>query len=102
MIDLIQQRKREVESLCRRYGVRSLEVFGSAAVESFDPLRSDLDFLVDFLPLAPGQPFAFYFGLLEDLRSLFRRRVDLVVKGAIKDRAFQESVDRSRQVIYAA
>jgi len=36
--------------LCRRYGVRKLELFGSATDGAFDPRTSDLDFLVDFDP----------------------------------------------------
>ena len=92
----------ELDALCRRYRVRTLELFGSAADGSFDPRRSDLDFLVDFLPLEPGQPFAFYFGLLESLRQLFSRRVDLVTSRAIRNPFFLRSVNRSRKVLYAA
>jgi predicted nucleotidyltransferase len=44
--------KREtLAELCRRFHVRRLEVFGSAARgEDFDPSRSDADFLVEFEP----------------------------------------------------
>ena len=34
--------------LCRRFHVRTLDVFGSAVTGRFDPARSDLDFLVQF------------------------------------------------------
>ena len=34
----------------------TLELFGSAADGAWEPARSDLDFLVEFLPLKPGQP----------------------------------------------
>ena len=47
MIPLIEVKRTEVGELCRRYGVRRLEVFGSAARGSFDPETSDLDFLVE-------------------------------------------------------
>src|SRR5882724_9635384 len=102
MIDLIEQHRDELEALCQRYRVRTLELFGSAADGTFDPAHSDLDFLVDFLPLEPGQPFAFYFGLLESLRELFSRRVDLVTIRTIQNPFFLRSVNRSRQVLYAA
>ena len=61
MIDLIERRRSELEELCRRYHVKTLEVFGSAADGTFDAARSDLDFLVEFLPLGPGQLFDFFF-----------------------------------------
>ena len=40
--------------LCRRHRVQRLELFGSAATGQDDPARSDLDFLVEFEPLADG------------------------------------------------
>jgi predicted nucleotidyltransferase len=46
MLLLIEQHRREIESLCARHGVRRLELFGSAARGQFDPAKSDVDFLV--------------------------------------------------------
>jgi len=37
-----------LEELWRRYRVRSLFLFGSAARDDFDPGRSDVDLLVEF------------------------------------------------------
>ena len=48
MIPLIEKKRLAVEELCRKYRVTRLEVFGSAVGESFDPERSDIDFLVEF------------------------------------------------------
>jgi predicted nucleotidyltransferase len=46
---LIDQRREDIARLRRRYGVRRLAVFGSAASGAdFDPDRSDADFLVTF------------------------------------------------------
>jgi predicted nucleotidyltransferase len=54
MQTLIDQRRPEIAALCRRYAVRRLEVFGSAALGTdFDLAASDADFLVDFDP--PGE-----------------------------------------------
>jgi predicted nucleotidyltransferase len=102
MIDAIEQHRAELDELCRKHRVKTLELFGSAADGTFDPARSDLDFLVEFQPLELGQPFACYFGLLEDLRGLFSRRVDLVVTRAIQNPYFMRSVNRSRRLLYAA
>ena len=33
-----------IRTLCREYGVRGLELFGSAATDAFDPERSDVEF----------------------------------------------------------
>ena len=50
MPPLIEDEKEELFALCRIHGVRRLELFGSAARATFDPAKSDLDFLVDYDP----------------------------------------------------
>jgi hypothetical protein len=89
MISEIEQDRREIEALCRDYGVRRLAVFGSAATGGFRANSSDLDFLVVFrTPLTPGYANR-YFGQLEGLQSLFKRRWDLVVESSIKNPYFR-------------
>lgn len=44
---LIEQHKEAIRALCREFGVKRLELFGSAATDEFDPDRSDVDFLVE-------------------------------------------------------
>ena len=98
-----QQGRAELQSLCERYRVQSLELFGSATkTKRFDNSESDLDFLVEFFPLGPGEKADAYFGLLEGLEKLFRRPIDLVVTRAIKNRFFREAIERDRTLLYAA
>jgi uncharacterized protein len=99
---LLEEHRAEVTGLCARHGVRRFEVFGSAATGRFDPARSDLDFLVEFEPAPPAQMADRYFGLLEDLESLFGRRVDLVMTKAIKNPYFLQAIQPSRALLYAA
>lgn len=101
-MDIIHDYADELETLARRYGVARLEVFGSAATGEFDPARSDLDFLVEFTDDPPGGMAHAYFGLLEALKSLFDRRVDLVTERSIKNPYFRESVNESRRPVYVA
>ena len=91
-----------MEAICRNRRVSTLEVFGSAVGDRFDDAESDLDFLVEFLPLQPGEHADAYFGLLEDLERLFERPIDLVMSRAIRNRYFKESIERSRVRLYAA
>lgn len=102
MIQLIQDNRNALENLCRRHRVRRLDVFGSAVGGGFDPESSDLDFLVEFHELRANEYADAYFGLLEDLRALFQREVDLVVDSAVKNPYFRESIERSRTLLYAA
>jgi uncharacterized protein len=52
----LEQHRERLAELCRRYGVRRLELFGSAARGQFDPATSDLDFLVLFHRDANADP----------------------------------------------
>jgi len=99
---LVEDKHKELNALCKRFRVQRFEVFGSAADGSFDPATSDLDFLVEFLPLQPGEHFDAYFGLLEALQELFQRRIDLVETTAMRNPYFIRRVNESRISIYAA
>ena len=98
----VEDKREELNQLCERFKIRRLELFGSAADGTFDPETSDLDFLVEFLPLNPGEHFDAYFGLLEALQALFQRRIDLVETGAMRNPYFIRRVNESRTTIYAA
>ena len=103
MIGIVEDRRMEVAALCKEYGVKRLDLFGSAAGEGFDHEASDLDFVVSFEERDPPNLFHRYFGLEEDLRDLFGRDVDLVMEGALlKDPAFAESISGTRVPLYAA
>jgi len=103
MIAEIASHREALEELCRRFHVRRLDLFGSAASDGFDPARSDLDFLVEFDPTAPeALSFDVYFGLKESLEAPFGRSVDLVEPGAIRNPYFKASVERSREPVFEA
>lgn len=101
MASVLDPHLAELPELCRRYGVRRLEVFGSAASDAFDPQRSDIDFLVEF-DSEPSRLFDRYFGLKESLEALYGRSVDLVTAGSMQNPYFIEAVNKSRQLVYAA
>jgi predicted nucleotidyltransferase len=102
MHPILAEKQKELEALCAQYGVRTLEVFGSVTTDRFNPESSDIDFLLD-MELEPNATLADrYFGLLEDLKALFGRHVDLVMTGAIRNPYFLEAIERSRTLLYAA
>ena len=102
MIPALDERTDELRRLCIRYGVRRLDLFGSASTGRDDPDTSDLDFLVEFQPAALDRYADAYFGLLDALQELFGRSVDLVVDSAIRNPYFRESVERTRTAVYEA
>ena len=102
MIPDMEQRRTEIDALCRRYRVRRLDLFGSAAGGGFRPDESDLDFVVEFESPEEAGYFDRYFGLLEALEEQFARPVDLVVGSAITNPYFRTAIEQSRTPLYAA
>jgi len=98
----IVQHRIEIAELCRCHRVRRLELFGSAVGNDFDPQRSDVDFLVEFQPLAEGEHADAYFGLRESLAALFGRPIDLVMTQAIRNPYFLQAIEPTRTLLYAA
>lgn len=99
---LVRDNLAHLAALCQRYGVRRLELFGSAAAGRFDAAHSDLDFLVEFADLPAESLFARYFGLAEGLEALFARKVDLVMLSAVTNPHFLAEIEPTRVELYAA
>lgn len=90
-----------VARACRAHGVKRLTIFGSATSQSFDAGRSDIDFLVEFVPGAEDA-FDAYFGLKEDLEGLLGQSVDLVMAKAVRNPHFAASAANGAEEVYAA
>lgn len=102
MPPLVAQKRAELDRACPCYGVGRLELFGSAAGETFDPARSDLDFLVTFRPEARKKALDNYFDLLECLEALLGRPVELVTARLLKDPYVLRAIDQQRQLVPGA
>ena len=101
MLPLIEQHAPALDELCREFQVVRLELFGSACTPTFDPQRSDLDFLVEFPDDYDFGPWMSRFIELRDrLSQLFGRPVDLVMPSAMQNRLFRQEADKTRMVVY--
>ena len=101
MSPLIEDNLEQIGRLCRLYGVRKLELFGSILRPDFDPARSDVDLLVEFQPQV-ADSFANFLDLKEALEALLGRRVDLVELRAIRNRRLRYHIEQSKSPLYAA
>lgn len=94
----IEVRSEQITEICRRYGVKEMAVFGSAARGDLGP-ESDIDIMVELLP---GSRLGLdFFRMEEDLSALFGRKVDLGSKQSLKPRVRPHAL-RDARVIYAA
>ncbi len=101
MMALIRDKQHEIAVLCKAFGVRRLELFGSAATGAFDAARSDLDFIVDLGTYERGIAKR-YFAFCERLERLFERPVDVITVRQIGNPYFRAEVNATKELIYDA
>ncbi len=87
--------------LCRKYGVRKLSLFGSAARKTMNS-TSDVDLLVEFAPESRASLFDFP-AMQSDFSGLFgHRRVDLVPPEVLKNPYRRKTILPDLQTLYEA
>lgn len=101
MIELVEQHRAQIAALCRKYGVRKLDLFGSAARGDFRPTDSDVDFFFEF-DADPSRLADRFFGLAEDMEQLLGRKVDLVSSQDAHNPFFLQVANQYRVTLYAA
>ena len=95
------QQQRAIDALCRRYSVRTLRMFGSAALGREGP-DSDVDLLVEFTPgRSPG---AFELVDLRDaLSQVFDgRAVDLAFPGILDNPYRRRAIEPQLRPLFPA
>ncbi len=99
-MQISSQQQRAIDDICRRFRVRTLRMFGSAAV-GIDRPDSDVDLLIEFTPgEAPG---AFELVDLRDaLSQVFGGRpVDLAFAGILDNPYRRRAIEPQLQQLFA-
>jgi predicted nucleotidyltransferase len=102
MIAPIERRRTEIGALCRRYNVRRLDLFGSAARETDFTDASDVDLLVEFDDRRPAPSLHDFLEFRDALSRLIGRQVDLTMDGAVRNPYLRAAIDRSRLALHGA
>jgi predicted nucleotidyltransferase len=92
--------RQALDDLCRKFRVRRLDLFGSAAAGSFDPARSDVDLLVEFEAMAPSVYAKAYFDLCAAMEELLGRPVDLVTEAALANPYLRRRIEGERRPLF--
>lgn len=87
-MDLLRQRRDEIESVARAHGASRIRVFGSVARGDASP-SSDLDLLVD---LDEGRGLFDLGALLMDLRDLLGCDVDVATESSLRPRVAERAL----------
>ena len=102
MHQLLIENIENLQSLCRKYKVRRMYVFGSVNTDAFTP-ESDIDFLIDFeKDISIAEYTDNYFALQYALREMFGRKIDLVTENSLSNPYFIQDVEQTKELIYAA
>ena len=99
MNSILKNQLDTIRSLCERYRVKTLYVFGSVLTPNFDT-HSDIDLLVDFLDQDALQYASNYFQFKFQLEKLFNRKIDLLEERALKNPYFIENINQKKQLLY--
>ncbi len=89
-----------VTTFCEKWKVKELALFGSVLREDFGP-NSDVDVLVTFEADVPWSLWD-WGAMLDELKSVFGRNVDLVEKDAVRNPLRRGAMLREHRIIYAA
>jgi uncharacterized protein len=101
MLKLIEDKITELQHLCKKYDVNTMYLFGSALTDSFTD-TSDVDILISFKDLTIEKYTDNYFQLHEELEKLLNQKVDLLTLRSISNPYFRESIEQTKQLLYAA
>lgn len=102
MVDLVKNNIAEIIALCKTHSVKSISLFGSAVSASMTE-DSDIDFLVQFSEDINLLDYADnYFSLLEGLKTILNRNIDLISVKSLKNPILKQEIYRSKVDLYAA
>ena len=98
-VNMIEINREFIKSICNKNHLKSLALFGSVTTDSFSD-SSDVDVLILFDDSRSFNYFDSYFTIKNELEAYWHRSVDLVVEKTFRNPYFDESVKKSRVVIY--
>ncbi len=96
MIYTIDEIRRKVVPIAKKYGVKKLSLFGSYARGEADD-QSDVDFLIERGKIVGIE----YFGFVYDLEDELGCHVDVVTTG-ISDKEFLADIQKDEVLLYEA
>ena len=101
MENIIIEKLDELKALCQSHDIKTMYVFGSVCTDQFS-IKSDIDFLISFKEISIDKYTDNYFSLKYKLEELFKRKVDLITENSLSNPYFIESIEETKQLLYAA
>jgi predicted nucleotidyltransferase len=98
-MDIAPEQRALIADICRRYGVRRLQMFGSAAVGEDRP-DSDVDLLIEFIPGQHPSGFALV-DMQDELSATFGgRAIDLAFPSVLSNPYRRQAIEPQLRSLY--
>lgn len=101
MATKIDLKTEQLQQLCKKFNVKELYLFGSAVSGDLTE-DSDLDFIVKFDRQGYEGAFDQFIDFKQELEQIYGRSVDLYHQKKFRNSIFQQEVERSKELLYAA
>ncbi|OFX59714.1 MAG: nucleotidyltransferase [Bacteroidetes bacterium GWA2_30_7] len=101
MQSFIKDKMQEIRVLCRKFDIKTMYAFGSVCTDKFND-SSDVDILISFKDISIEKYTDNYFNLHYKLQELFNRKIDLLTENSLSNPYFIESIEETKQLLYAA
>lgn len=98
-MNLVELNIGKITTLCKRYKVAQLFVFGSILTPHFNK-QSDIDFIVNFNKEQIKDYFSNFFDLKYELENVLGREVDLLEEQAIRNCYLKENIEQTKTLVY--
>ncbi len=98
-MEILQKYLLGLTPVFQQHYVKSIFVFGSVLTHDFNS-ESDVDMVVNFLPIPIENYADNYFELHEKLEKFLKREVDLLEGQAIRNPYVKKEIDRTKRLIY--
>ncbi len=103
MVGPAEDNQKALAEICEKYRVRRLDLRCETSTgEDIPDAQTELDLLVEFLPMSVMEHARIHFPLKEELEKLFGREVALLRTDDIKLEFFHRQLTRRRRLLYAA
>lgn len=101
MNKIIADKIEVLKELCEKYDIKTMYVFGSVVTDKFKD-NSDIDILISFKDIPFEKYTDNYFDLHYELEKLFNRKIDLLTENSLSNPFLIESIEETKQLLYAA
>src|SRR5947207_11058908 len=93
---LIKEKQADFISLCHEHKVSKMYAFGSSITDNFDPVKSDIDVIVELNIADPIEYGEALLSLWDNLEAFFERKVDLLTDDSISNPYLKKSIESTK------